>query len=228
MIIVFYLLSNHSKTFCSSYSTFEQDYFATDPSDEFQPIQTDNRPQQAGNNNNNGSFLSMIKNLTGNSGSNKQSTSKTSSSSNVINQGMSTNTSSLMAAEVLSQSVAKILSTKSSAFDYTVNNRILTSQRRVSAKAAAAASTTTSNETNTKAEEPIEQKKQAPETINEENNKKEDQIPANEPYLTLSEEEYNEHKATILHCKFSYDGKFVASVDTSGLIKSIPFINSTV
>ena len=40
------------------------------------------------------------------------------------------------------------------------------------------------------------------------------------PYLTLSQEDYIEHKFPILHCKFSKDGKHVASVDSQGIIKS--------
>ena len=41
------------------------------------------------------------------------------------------------------------------------------------------------------------------------------------PYLTLSQEDYNEHKFPILHCKFSKDGKHIASVDSQGIIKSL-------
>lgn len=41
-----------------------------------------------------------------------------------------------------------------------------------------------------------------------------------DPYLTLSQDDYKEHKSAILHCKFSPDGKYIASVDVDGLIKS--------
>lgn len=39
------------------------------------------------------------------------------------------------------------------------------------------------------------------------------------PYLILSQEDYMEHKASIVHCKFSKDGKCVASLDSHGVIK---------
>ncbi len=44
--------------------------------------------------------------------------------------------------------------------------------------------------------------------------------PRSNPYLTLSQEEYTQHKSHILHCKFSKDGKYIASVDAQGVIKS--------
>jgi len=44
--------------------------------------------------------------------------------------------------------------------------------------------------------------------------------PRANPYLILSQEEYTEHKSHILHCKFSKDGKHIASVDAQGVIKS--------
>ena len=40
------------------------------------------------------------------------------------------------------------------------------------------------------------------------------------PYLMLSQEDYNEHKSLIINCKFSKDGTHVASIDTQGIIKS--------
>ena len=47
--------------------------------------------------------------------------------------------------------------------------------------------------------------------------------PRTNPYLMLSQEDYSEHKSHILHCKFSKDGKYVASVDAQGVIKSKEF-----
>jgi len=44
--------------------------------------------------------------------------------------------------------------------------------------------------------------------------------PRSNPYLILSQEEYTEHKSHILHCKFSKDGKHIASVDAQGVVKS--------
>ena len=43
------------------------------------------------------------------------------------------------------------------------------------------------------------------------------------PYLILSQEDYTEHKAPIMHCKFSKDGKYVASLDSNGVIKGMLF-----
>jgi hypothetical protein len=40
-------------------------------------------------------------------------------------------------------------------------------------------------------------------------------------YLNMSSEDYLQHKSSILHCRFSVDGKYVASVDSQGYIKSI-------
>lgn len=39
-------------------------------------------------------------------------------------------------------------------------------------------------------------------------------------YLNLSHEDYLQHKSPILQCKFSNDGKYVASVDAQAVIKS--------
>jgi hypothetical protein len=41
-----------------------------------------------------------------------------------------------------------------------------------------------------------------------------------DPYLVLSQEDYTEHKFQILQCKFSKDGKFIASLDIQNVIKS--------
>ena len=41
-----------------------------------------------------------------------------------------------------------------------------------------------------------------------------------ETFITLSNEEYCEHKSSISHCKISKDGKLIASVDTHGIVKS--------
>ena len=43
-----------------------------------------------------------------------------------------------------------------------------------------------------------------------------------EPFITLSVEDYNEHKSAISLCKISKDGKLIASVDSQGIIKSKP------
>lgn len=41
-----------------------------------------------------------------------------------------------------------------------------------------------------------------------------------EHYLNMSHEDYLQHKSPILQCKFSNDGKYVASADSQGYIKS--------
>lgn len=41
-----------------------------------------------------------------------------------------------------------------------------------------------------------------------------------EHYLNMSHEDYLQHKSPILQCRFSNDGKYVASVDSQGYIKS--------
>lgn len=40
-----------------------------------------------------------------------------------------------------------------------------------------------------------------------------------EPYLILSQDDYREHKNGVILCKFSYDGKYIASADLDGVIK---------
>lgn len=42
-----------------------------------------------------------------------------------------------------------------------------------------------------------------------------------EHYLNMSHDDYLQHKSPILQCRFSNDGKYVASVDSQGYIKSI-------
>ncbi|XP_064631219.1 WD repeat-containing protein 91-like [Lineus longissimus] len=39
------------------------------------------------------------------------------------------------------------------------------------------------------------------------------------PFLLLSQEEYNEHHSSILHCRFSESGKVIASLDVDGIVK---------
>lgn len=46
-----------------------------------------------------------------------------------------------------------------------------------------------------------------------------------EHYLNMSHEDYLQHKSPILQCKFSNDGKYVASVDSQGFIKSTGSFN---
>ena len=40
------------------------------------------------------------------------------------------------------------------------------------------------------------------------------------PYLILGHDDYIEHKSAIVHCKYSIDGKLIASVDINGVVKS--------
>jgi hypothetical protein len=40
------------------------------------------------------------------------------------------------------------------------------------------------------------------------------------PYTILSEEYYLEHKDSVIHCKHSPDGNYIASIDINGIIKS--------
>jgi hypothetical protein len=209
--------------------------------------------------------MSLIKNLATYPSRSNTSPSKTLASHvNTTSILMNTNTSNLMAAEALGQNVSKILTIKSSAFDYMVKNRSVASQRKTSAAGNAKVNTQTSNDSGGSVRLDLKTMKQqsndssstisstisviVPETQNsrskstdieelsnenrnvELNNgidrtvtkedKKIELSGKSEPYLTLSQEDYTEHKSAILQCKFSKDGKYVASVDSNSLIKS--------
>ncbi|CAF0857200.1 unnamed protein product [Brachionus calyciflorus] len=38
-------------------------------------------------------------------------------------------------------------------------------------------------------------------------------------YLVLSQNDYKEHTTEVIFCKFSYDGKYIASIDSEGIVK---------
>ena len=274
----YHLPFQFEKAFTANYFNFELDYLQTELVDEFQLLQVDQQNRQPNN-----SFISLIKNLTAYPTKlSSSSSSKTSTSAG--NMIISTNTSNSMAAEALNQNVAKILATKTSAFDYMVKNRVIASHKKslnatvnssdgskVTEKADLVSSTigalvsqnlpispqppgptsiisqtqysppstqsqgaaganataTLSNKLDIKAEilaaevDDSFHRNLVDKTVKESLERGQERgSKTAEPYLLLSQEDYTEHKSAILHCKFSKDGKYVASVDCNSLIKS--------
>jgi hypothetical protein len=253
---------------------FEQEYLQNELIDEFQQLQADQHSRQSHN-----SFISLIKNFAAYPSSKSASSpSKTlANNANTTSILMNTNTSNLMAAEVLSQNVSRILTIKSSAFDHMVKQRTLAAQQKKASigsvnkvnsqtssdssagsvrldvqmskqqsndSSSSATSTTVSSSVNkgqtersTSADlDELETRQPGNEVANaaELNHAKDQPIEkeekrtdfnskGGEPYLTLSQEDYTEHKSPILQCKFSKDGKYIASVDSNSLIKSKSF-----
>jgi hypothetical protein len=225
----------------NSYLNFEQEYLQNDLVDEFQLLQNETQPRQSTSNN---SFISLIKNLTVNSNRNAQNKQNQSEQFSQYTSANNVNTNDY----VNSSNVAKILTTKGSAFDYMVKNRAMKNYNKT--QTLKILSNNNNNHldsqkgevntlTNLATQNVLLPHITTDEQLNQEDNltkhdlSKSEELnepnelllePINytkpEPYLLLSQEDYAEHKSAILQCKLSKDGKYVASVDTNSLIKS--------
>lgn len=173
-------------------------------SDEFKPIQNDTKQSNTTGN----SFISMLKNI----GSKK--------SNNSLGNNNTSSIQTIKTPETTNQRYAD------SPFESLIKNFKSNKQKALASK-------TTSSQENEFKNSIENSKTSTPSTSNltqtpssrSENSNVEKQATnfdscSNEPYLILSEDTYKEHKASVKFCKFSLDGKLIASVDNSGVLKS--------